>query len=85
MKKREFTIDLKGIRVAKALHARLAEILPVPEGYGRNYDALFDFLTEYGSGLKVVFKNAKRAAATLRRVCADAAEETPGLEISFEA
>ena len=31
MKKREFTIDLKGLRLATRLHAKLAEILPVPE------------------------------------------------------
>ena len=85
MKKREFTVDLKGLRIAKRLHAKLAEILPVPEGYGRNFDALYDFLTEHGTGMKLVFRNASQASDTLRQVCEDAAAETPGLEISFLA
>ena len=84
MKKHEFTIDLKGIRLATRLHAKLAEILPVPEGYGRNFDALYDFLTERGANLKVVFKNAANVSQVLRQVCSDAVHETPGLEITFE-
>ena len=84
MTKREFTIDLKGLRLATRLHAKLAEILPVPDGYGRNFDALYDFLTEHGANLKVVFKNAAHVSPILRQVCSDAVNETPGLEITFE-
>lgn len=83
MKKQEFTVDLTGVRLAKALHQRLADVLPVPAEYGRNYDALFDFLTEFGPNLRIVFTHAKSAPATLRRVCTDAMAETPGLEIEF--
>ena len=81
--KQTYTIDLKGVRGAKARHARLALALPFPEGYGRNFDALFDFLTEYGPNMKIAFSNSSSAPATLRRVCADAMSETPGLEIVF--
>ena len=45
MKKREYRIDLGGVRSARALHARLDGKLPFPEGYGRNLDALYDILT----------------------------------------
>ena len=81
--KKTFTIDLRGLRPARVLHAKLAEVLPVPADYGRNYDALYDFLTESGPGLKIVFTHAAAAPATLRRVCADAVAETPGLEITW--
>ena len=84
MMKQEYRIDLKGVRSARTLHARLAQTLPFPEGYGRNFDALFDFLTEYGPTMKIVFANSSTAPATLKRVCADAVENTPGLEIVFE-
>ena len=60
-----------------------AEVLPVPKGYGRNYDALYDYLTEYGPGLEIAFANASASFRTLRRVCADAADDTPGLKVVF--
>lgn len=82
--KKEFVIDLKGVRLAKTVHQKLAKVLPFPADYGHNFDALYDFLTEYGPKLKIVFKHAKSVGPTLKRVCEDAAAETPGLEISFE-
>ena len=84
MKKKTFTIDLKGVRSSRALHRKLAEVLPVPKGYGRNYDALYDFLTEYGGGLEIAFANASASFRTLRRVCADAVNATPGLKITLD-
>ncbi len=83
MKKQVYNIDLKGVRSARALHDRLDGKLPFPEGYGRNLDALHDFLTEYGPRMKIVFSNSKGAPASLRRLCADAVSETPGLEVVF--
>ena len=83
-KKQEFTVDLKGVRQARSLHVRLCRALPMPEGYGRNYDALYDVLTEYGPGWRLVFKNAKTAPKLFRTVCADAVAATPGLEIVFD-
>ena len=81
--KSEFVIDLKGVRTARSLHTRLKAALPLPEGYGRNYDAWHDVLTEYGPNWRLVFENAATVPETFRTVCADAAEETPGLEIVF--
>ncbi len=83
MKKREYRIDIKGVRSARDLHGKLDGRLPFPEGYGRNLDALYDFLTEYGPGLKIVFERSKGAPASLRKLCADAMAETPGLEVVF--
>ena len=79
-----FTIDLAGVRSAAKLHDALAAALPLPAHYGRNLDALHDVLTEFGGSWTVVFRNAGAVARGLRAVCADAAEETPGLQVSFE-
>ena len=83
-RKRRFVVDLAGVRSAARLHAVLAESLPLPECYGRNLDALYDVLTEFGSSWRIVFRNASAAIKGLRAVCEDAMSETPGLEIEFE-
>lgn len=81
--KQEFTIDLKGVRATSTLHRKLATALPLPADYGRNFDAFYDVLTEYGANWKITFVNATAAPEPLRAVCADAQAETPGLEIVF--
>lgn len=81
--KQEFTIDLKGVRSASGLHRKLVEALPLPADYGRNLDALYDVLTEYGADWKITFVNATAAPEPLRAVCTDAMADTPGLEIVF--
>ena len=82
--KRVFTVDLAGVRSAAKMHDAIAAALPLPEHYGRNLDALYDVLTEYGCNWKIVFRNAGTVARGLRIVCADAMAETPGLETLFE-
>ena len=83
-RRRNFVVDLAGVRSAVRLHAALAEQLPLPEHYGRNLDAFHDVLTEFGGNWSIVFRNAGAVAKGLRAVCADAMEETPGLDIVFE-
>ena len=83
-RRRRFVVDLAGVRSAVRLHAALAEQLPLLEHYGRNLDAFHDVLTEFGGRWRVVFRNAGAAAKGLRAVCADAMEETPGLDVVFE-
>ena len=82
--KTEFVVDLAGVRDADALHDALAASLPLPAHYGRNLDALFDVLTEYGCGWRIVFRNAGEGLDGLREVCGDAMGETEGLEIVFK-
>ena len=82
--KRFFTVDLAGVRSAAKMHDAIAAALPLPEHYGRNLDALYDVLNEYGCNWKIVFRNAGTVARGLRKVCADAMAETPGLETVFE-
>jgi hypothetical protein len=42
-------------------------------------------LTEFGGNWSIVFRNAGAVAEGLRAVCADAMDETPGLDIKFES
>ena len=82
-RRRRFIVDLAGIRSAARLHAALAEKLPLPEHYGRNLDAFHDVLTEFGARWSIVFRNAGAVTKGLRAVCADAMDETPGLDVVF--
>ena len=81
--RRRFVVDLTGVRSAARLHAALATQLPLPPHYGCNLDAFHDVLTEFGWCWSIVFRNAGAVADGLRAVCADAMDETPGLEIVF--
>lgn len=42
----EYKLDFTGIDTREKLHDYLAEVLPLPEYYGRNLDALYDSLME---------------------------------------
>lgn len=89
----EYIIDLTGVRSRKKLHNRIEEGLPVPEWYGRNLDALYDILTEpeYGGECQIRFTGCRdfkdsmpRYYAAMQQMCRAAAEENPGLAVSFE-
>ena len=80
----EFVVDLAGVRDADDMHDALAARLPLPAYYGRNLDALYDVLTEFGGDWRIVFRNAGPVADGLRDVCRDAMEETEGLEVIFD-
>ena len=84
VQRERFVVELQGVGTAEALHAALVAQLPLPAHYGRNLDAFYDVLTEYGANWRIVFRHAGVAAAGLRQVCADAAAEGAGVEIVFE-
>ena len=84
-RRRSLVVDLAGVRSAARLHDALAAQLPLPAHYGRNLDAFHDVLTEFGGCWSIVFRHAGAVAKGLRAVCADAMEETPGLDIVFES
>ena len=87
----EFTIDLAGAAVPAELHRRIRDVLPCPEWYGDNLDALYDLLTDQGGGWHVTFRGTAETdtllpayMASLRRLCIRAMAETPGLTVEFE-
>ena len=86
----EYTIDLSAAQNRGELHRQIAAVLPCPEYYGENLDALYDILTERGFGWHIFFSGCAAADAALpvsmtalRRVCADAQAKTPGLKIDY--
>ncbi len=84
MTKKEFVVDLKGIKDHAALHDAIAQSLPLPKCYGRNLDALYDVLTEFGADWRIVFRNAMSIDNAFKSVCHDAMDATQGLEIVME-
>ena len=85
------TVDLTGVKDREGLHDRIQEALPMPEYYGRNLDAFYDVIGEYGSGWKIVFRGGGELRETmpayigaLERLCMDAEAENTGLFITFE-
>ena len=81
--KRTFVVDLEGKSRLCALQRRFAAAVPVPSDYGRNLDAMYDVLTEYGSEWRIEFRNSMNVPEMFRQVCMDAAADTPELEIVF--
>ena len=81
--KTEYRIDPANVTDGEALHNALAAALPLPEYYGRNLDAFYDVLTEFGGNWRIVFRNADSVCQAFRDLCADAMAETEGLEIVF--
>lgn len=86
-----FTVDLSGVSDRRGLHDRIQEALPLPEYYGRNLDALYDTLTEFGSGWHVRFTGCGLIRESLPaymdalvRLCRQAQEELEDLSVTFE-
>ena len=52
-----YIIDLAGVEDRTELHDRIEQGIKVTEWYGRNLDALYDVLTEYGNGWHVILLN----------------------------
>ena len=86
-----YIVDLETVYSADELHAELREVLPLPEHYGNNLDALYDVLTEWTKPCVIRFIHTGEAEAAmpkymraLRRLCEDVQEENPNLEMSVE-
>ena len=87
----EYTLDLSGVKGPTAFHAKVKEILPVPEWYGSNLDALYDVLTDPSfpggtitvKGYSELAENSPRYLDALRRLCRDVELERDDLTISF--
>ena len=91
MEGNEYIIDLEGVESEDDLHDRLEESLPLPDYYGRNLDALYDVLTEYGDGWHVVIENIDLVDEEIRPyvddmigVFEDASAVAPDLTIEYD-
>ena len=73
-----------------AAHAYLARILPLPDYYGGNLDALYDCLTEMGRHAVVLLGADALTAGggygeKILQTLRDAAASNPGLRLELEA
>ncbi|MCR5177722.1 MAG: barstar family protein [Lachnospiraceae bacterium] len=87
---RVFYVDVTGAYTPGDFQERIVHELPVPSYYGRNLDALYDMLTEYGKGWNLIFygcgllkRYEPKYFATVERLCGEACAETPCLKIRF--
>ena len=46
MNNKVYEIDIRNIETKQEFHERLKEIMPLPDYYGNNLDALYDLLTD---------------------------------------
>ena len=74
----------------EAAHDHLAKQLCLPAYYGRNLDALYDLLTEKGSGMLLVLEHSSEMTAALGsygtrllQTLLDAAKENPRLSVEI--
>jgi len=89
---REFYVDLAPVRSREDLHRVLAEVLPLPDYYGNNLDALHDVLTEQASEKwKIIFEHAdeaepyiRKTLSALKRMCGDVEEENPHISVVWK-
>ena len=84
-------IDLADISTRQQFQDRVQQMLPCPDYYGRNLDALYDVLTDFGEELELVFLNFVEFAhqmpgyaEAVENMCADAQAENPLLHILME-
>lgn len=88
----EFTVDLSGAYSADEIHDVLEETLPLGEYYGRNLDALYDRLSEFPSGTRLLVTGISVPEAVMgkyiknfRKLCARLNEERKTDWIVIEA
>lgn len=85
-----FTIDLTTVHSYHGLHEHLKEVFSLPDGYGRNLDALWDMLhcafdepvTIKVKGVSGVRKDLKEVVQRLLKLLAEL-ERRKGVAISY--
>lgn len=85
-----FYIDLFEVYSREDFQELLVKELPLPDYYGKNLDALYEVLGDYGNEWNIIFYNSKfarwrlgRYFEAVERLCEDACRDTEGLKIRF--
>lgn len=85
-----YIVDIRDVKTREELHSKIASVLPLPDYYGRNLDALFDVLTESAEERKIKFIMGKPVEDALDKyysalcaMCGAAEEENPALTVEF--
>lgn len=82
-----YFIELSDIRDRDSLHCRLKSSLPLPDYYGGNLDALYDWLTALPEtaiefhGFRILKENLDTYADAFVLALTDAAAQNPRLDI----
>ena len=83
-----YIIDLTSVYNTDELHAAIRDVLPLPDYYGNNLDALHDVLTDIREECRIAFLHTDEADITmpnymrsLRTMCKDVMEENKKLKI----
>ena len=82
----ELRIDCRQLTNRAAAHAYLQKVLPLPEYYGRNLDALYDCLTEMPEAVLVLEhrKEVTPYGEAAAQTAEDAARANPALLIAYD-
>ena len=79
-------LEGKAMTSREAAHDHLAEVLELPDYYGRNLDALYDLVTEISEETEIVFLDPETAehylgeyGGKLLSTLREAADENPNL------
>ena len=87
----EAVLDCAEIRTRNDLHDALMTLLPLPEWYGRNLDALHDCLTDPMEPTLLILRNASLLSERLEgygksflTVLNDCAAENPAFQFRLE-
>ncbi len=89
---KHYSFDLSACYSPEDVHDVIRDVLPLPEYYGGNLDALYDVLTDPHAPWELSFSGCRTVEAIVgakfwaafRRVCEDAAKESGRLSVSFE-
>ncbi len=79
-----YELDGRRLSDKTEAHVYLQEMLPLPEYYGRNLDALYDVLTENSKDTLLWILHAEAVHPAITAVLEDAMEENPFLTVIFE-
>ena len=82
-------LDCEKLLSRKQAHLYLAEMLDLPDYYGKNLDALYDCLTELGECTIVlegedILNNSEGYGAKILKVLKEAADSNPALKLEVQ-
>ncbi len=88
---KKYSFDLSACYSPEDVHDVIRDVLPLPEYYGGNLDALYDALTDPHAPWELTFTGCQTVRAivgakfmsSFRRVCEDAAKECDRLTVTF--
>lgn len=79
-----YELDGRRLSDRQEAHTYLQEMLPLPDYYGKNLDALYDVLTENNKDTILWILHASAVDPAIASVFEDAMEENPFLTVIYD-